>query len=185
MLLHFISSVYWHSCCCCLVTKLCLTLCNPMDYSPLGSSVHDILQARILEWVAISFSKGSCWPRDRIHIACIAGRFLPLSHQGSPILTLPSKEKKWMFRLSVILFYLFIYFRLSVILFYLLIYFRLNVILKINKTGTSLVVQWLRIHLPTQGMWVQSLVSELRLHMPRGTWACVLQWKIPGANTAK
>ena len=60
-------------------------------------------------------------------------------------------------------------FRLSVIVFYLLIYFRLSVILKINKTGTSLVVQWLRIHLPTQGMWVQSLVSELRLHMPRGT----------------
>ena len=172
MLLHFISSVYWHSCCCCLVTKLCLTLCNPMDYSPLGSSVHDILQARILEWVAISFSKGSCWPRDRIHIACIAGRFLPLCHQGSPILTLPSKENKWMFRLSVILFYLFIYFRLSVIL-------------KINKTETSLVVQWLRIHLPTQGMWVQSLVSELRPHMPRGTWACVLQWKTPGANIAK
>ena len=41
-----------------LVTKLCPTLCNPMDYSPPDSSVHRILQARILEWVAISFSKG-------------------------------------------------------------------------------------------------------------------------------
>ena len=41
------------------VTKLCLTLCNPMDYNPPGSSVRGILQSRILEWVAISFSKGS------------------------------------------------------------------------------------------------------------------------------
>ena len=42
-----------------LVTQLCLTLCNPMDYSPPGSSVHVILQTRILEWVAISFPGGS------------------------------------------------------------------------------------------------------------------------------
>ena len=44
---------------CCLVTKSCTTLCDPMDYSPLGSSVHDISQARIWEWVAISFSRAS------------------------------------------------------------------------------------------------------------------------------
>ena len=44
---------------CVLVTQLCLTLCNPMDCSPPGSSVHGIFQARILEWVAISFSKNS------------------------------------------------------------------------------------------------------------------------------
>ena len=42
-----------------LVAKSCLTLCNPMDCSPPGSSVHGILQARILEWVAIPFSRGS------------------------------------------------------------------------------------------------------------------------------
>ena len=41
------------------VAQLCPTLCDPMDYSPLGSSVHGILQARILEWVTISFSRGS------------------------------------------------------------------------------------------------------------------------------
>ena len=45
--------------CCCLVTKLCPTLFYPMDYSPPGSSVPGISQARILEWVAISFSRGS------------------------------------------------------------------------------------------------------------------------------
>ena len=42
-----------------LVTQVCLTLCDPMDYSPPGSSVHGILQARILEWVAMPSSRGS------------------------------------------------------------------------------------------------------------------------------
>ena len=97
-------------CCCCLVTKLCLTLCSPMDCSyhssnllraellyhtnkwvsvsssvmsnslrthgsPPGSSVHGILHARILEWVAIPFSRGSSQPRDRTRVSCVAGRF--------------------------------------------------------------------------------------------------------------
>ena len=57
----------------------CLTLCDPMDCSPPGSSVHGILQARILEWFAISFSKGSSQPRDRTCVSCLclklAGRF--------------------------------------------------------------------------------------------------------------
>ena len=48
----------------CSVTHSCPALCNPMDCSPLGSSVHGILQPRILEWVAISFSRGSSQPRD-------------------------------------------------------------------------------------------------------------------------
>ena len=48
----------------CMHAQSCLTLCNPMDCSPLGSSVHGILQTRILEWVAISSSRGSPWPRD-------------------------------------------------------------------------------------------------------------------------
>ena len=49
--------------------------CDPMDCNPPGSSVHDISQARILEWVAISFSRGSSQPRDLTCISCIAGRF--------------------------------------------------------------------------------------------------------------
>ena len=53
----------------------CLTLCEPMDCSPSGSSVCGILQARILEWVAISFSRRSSWPRDQTCISCTAGRF--------------------------------------------------------------------------------------------------------------
>ena len=50
----------------------CPTLCNPMDCSPPGSSVYGILQARILEWVAISFSRGSFWPRDRTHVSHVS-----------------------------------------------------------------------------------------------------------------
>ena len=58
-----------------LVAQWYPTLCDPMDYSPPGSSVHGILQARIVEWVAISYSRGSSWPRDQTQVSCIAGRF--------------------------------------------------------------------------------------------------------------
>ena len=58
-----------------LVTQSCLTLCDPVDCNPPGSSVHGILQARILEWVAMPSSRGSSRPRDRTQVSCIAGRF--------------------------------------------------------------------------------------------------------------
>ena len=58
-------------CCCYLVIKLYFTLCNPKDCSPPGSSVCGIFQARILEWVAISFSRGSFQPRDQTCISYI------------------------------------------------------------------------------------------------------------------
>ena len=57
--------------------QLCLTLCVPMDYSLPGSSVHGILQARILEWVAISFSRGSSQPRDQ---TCISWHWQVILH---------------------------------------------------------------------------------------------------------
>ena len=57
------------------ITQLCLTLCDPMDCNPPSSSVHGILQARLLKWVAIPFSRGSSQPRDRTQVSCIAGRF--------------------------------------------------------------------------------------------------------------
>ena len=67
-----------------LVTLSCLILCDPVDYSPPGSSVHWILQARILEWVAISSSRGSSLPRDWTCMQC--RQILDcLSHQGSPL----------------------------------------------------------------------------------------------------
>ena len=49
-----------------------LPLCDATDYRPRGSSVHGIFQARILEWVAISYSRGSSQPRDQTHISCIS-----------------------------------------------------------------------------------------------------------------
>ena len=54
------------------IAQSCPTLCNPVDCSPPGSTVHWILQARILEWVAISFSRVSSWPRDQTHISCVS-----------------------------------------------------------------------------------------------------------------
>ena len=60
------------------VSQLCLTLCNTMDCSLPCSSVHGIFQARILEWVAISFSSGSFQPRDRTQVSHIAGRLLTI-----------------------------------------------------------------------------------------------------------
>ena len=59
------------------------TLCDPMDRSLPRSSIHRIFQARVLEWVAISFSRGSSWPRDRTQVSML----YHLSHQGSPIVS--------------------------------------------------------------------------------------------------
>ena len=56
------------------VAQSCPTLCNPMYCSLPGSSLHGNLQARVLEWVAISFSRGSSWPRDGTWVSCIPGR---------------------------------------------------------------------------------------------------------------
>ena len=69
----------------CLVTQSCLSLCDPMDCSPPGSSVHGTSQARILEWVAMPSSRESSQPRDWTQVSCIAGGFFyHLNHQGSP-----------------------------------------------------------------------------------------------------
>ena len=58
-----------------LITQSCLTLCDPMDYNSPASSAHGILQARILEWLAIPFSRGSSQPRDLTWVSFIASRF--------------------------------------------------------------------------------------------------------------
>ena len=54
-----------------LVAHFCLTLCNPIDCNVPRSSIHGISQARVLEWIAISFSRGSLWPRDRTQVFLI------------------------------------------------------------------------------------------------------------------
>ena len=64
-----------------LVAQACPTLCNPMHHCLPGSSVHGILRARILKWIAIPFSRGSSSPRDLLHCRQI---LYHLSHHGSP-----------------------------------------------------------------------------------------------------
>ena len=63
-------------CVCAKSLQLCLTLCNPMNYCPPGSSVHGILQARILEWVSVSSSRGSSQPRDWTCVSYISSTFV-------------------------------------------------------------------------------------------------------------
>ena len=65
-------------CVCVSVTHLCLTLCLPMDCQPSGPSVHGILQAKILEWGAIAFSRRSSQPRDQTSVSCTAERFFTI-----------------------------------------------------------------------------------------------------------
>ena len=70
----------------CLVTQSCLTLLgDPIDCSLQGSSVQGNFQAIILEWVAISFSRGSSWHRDRTHISCLAGWLFTMEPPGKPM----------------------------------------------------------------------------------------------------
>ena len=77
-----------YNCHCCLVAESCLTLRWPMDCSPPGSSAQEILHARILQWVAISYSRGSSRPRGQTLISWVSciGRLVldQLSHQGKP-----------------------------------------------------------------------------------------------------
>ena len=63
----------------CLIAQSCLTLCDPVDYSPPGSSVHGVFQAKILEWVAISYSRGSTQPKDQTAPPALTGRFFTTS----------------------------------------------------------------------------------------------------------
>ena len=68
-----------------LVTQSCPTLCNTMNCSPPGFSVCEILQARILEWVTIPFSRGSSPPMDQTWVSCIAGRFFTVWTTGGSL----------------------------------------------------------------------------------------------------
>ena len=66
-----------HSSICCVWVcpkslQLCSSMCNPMDCRPPGSSVHGILQARTLQWVAMPSSRGSSWPRDRTRVSSVS-----------------------------------------------------------------------------------------------------------------
>ena len=86
----FLKFCFPKCCCCAQLLQLCPTLCSPMDYSPPGSSVHGILQARILEWVALPRSWGSSQPRGEtrifydLHLLHWQAGSLPLVPLGEP-----------------------------------------------------------------------------------------------------
>ena len=80
-----------------LVTQLCPTFCKPMNCSPQGSSVHGILQARILEWITIPFSRGSSQPRDHTRVSCIADSLLP----EPPVFINSTNKQNWAPQLGV------------------------------------------------------------------------------------
>ena len=83
--------------CCCLVAQSCLTVLRPHGCTPPHSSVHGIVQARILEWTAISYSRGFSLPRNRTHVSpvsCTAGRFFTAEPLGNPKRTGGNKENR-------------------------------------------------------------------------------------------
>ena len=88
------------------VSQSCLTLCNPMDCSLPGSSIHGILQARILEWVAIPFSRRFYRPRDWTQVSLMAGR-LQSEPPGNPTSVLNPflNTHLWLFFISISFFY--------------------------------------------------------------------------------
>ena len=96
-----------HMCRCAKKLQLCLTLYHPMDCSPPSSSVHGILQARILEWVAIPSSKESFQSRDQTHVSyasCISRLVLyHLHHLGSP------KKNTYTYMYICVYIYIYIY----------------------------------------------------------------------------
>ena len=80
---------------------LLYSFCDPVDSNPPRFSVHGIFQARILEWVAISSSRESSWPKDRTCVSCIAGRFFIAEPSGKPSL---ENSESQMFELMRLLF---------------------------------------------------------------------------------
>ena len=80
--------------CACSVAQLCLTLCNPLDCSPPGSSVHGISQARILEWVAISSFSLSSWLRIQPASPALADGFFTAEPLGKPMLIFSAWKRR-------------------------------------------------------------------------------------------
>ena len=82
--------------CVCLRTQSCPTLCEPKNCSPPGSSVCEISQARILEWVDVSYRRGSSRPRDGTHVSCISVRFCTTEPPEKPLYLTSFNIKPWL-----------------------------------------------------------------------------------------
>ena len=96
---HILCAVYMHA----QLLHFCLTLCDLMDCSLPGSSVHGILYGRILEWVAVHFSRRSSELRDQTCISCIAGGFFTTEPPGKPSNILPSHN--WSNKVTKLVFF--------------------------------------------------------------------------------
>ena len=82
--MHKLTLIHTHIKTCCSIVKLCLILCDPMDCSLPGSSAYGVLQARILECVAVSFSRASSWIRGQTYISFIDRQFCTTEPPGKP-----------------------------------------------------------------------------------------------------
>ena len=71
--------------CVCVCVQSCRLFCDPMDCIPSGSYVHGISQVRILEWVAISYSRGSPWSKDQTHVSCLTNIFFTKAAPEKPL----------------------------------------------------------------------------------------------------
>ena len=146
----------------CLVIQSCPTLCNPMDCNPPGCSIRGILQARILEWVAMPFSRGSSWSRGWNWVSCIAGRFFTngatrkaqyfkawfLENREHHLSYMGTEWQNWA-----------------------MLWFAKHMSDHHNRKETlppppTPVAQWLGLHLPMQRVQVWTLVGELVSHIP-------------------
>ena len=129
--------------------------CDRMDCSPPDSSIHEILQTRILESVAISFSRGSSWFRDRTQVSCIAGGLYCLSYQGSPYI-------KRIYTWKPIYRYRYRY-----------------PVAQMVKNLSAMWETWVRSlrwdNHPQEGMTIHPSILAWRIPMDRGSWQATVQ----------
>ena len=154
------------------VAQSCPTLWNPMDYT-----VHGILQARILEWIAFLFSRGSSQPKDRTHVSCIAGRFFTIREALRCHWPNPYQEEVFPFQGAHLQYNL-----------------QGRIGQKSHPTANHAAILFIRVeakcdqrlvaqtvkNLPAmQETWVQSLGREHSLEKETATHSRILTWNIP------
>ena len=146
-------SIYLSIYVCVLVAQSCPTLCDPMDCNPPGSSVYEIFQARILEWVAISFSRGSSQPRDWTRVSCTVGRFFTnRATREALVASLVEARCRWAIA------------QIESIYFQFLMYFVTNVCWRVLAKGLPLSSGSGSVS-QCSGAWLWSLVLGTRSHM--------------------
>ena len=162
-------------------TQSCLTVCDPMDCILPGSSVHRILQARILEWVAISFSRGSSWPRDRTLVFCIVGTFFTVWDTGEvPLLLylteiLDGSEKSFRVRKIWVTFPVFCLFLIAGITLNKLLYFPSLLILAAFTKVCFTIDGFVLPKTVPRSVWVQVEVLQTLSNdlLTKCSWSCL------------